>query len=344
VEFLDGPHEPVPLDGSPRNDAVDDAEAFDAYSRAVIGVVERVSPAVVHLTAFRAHPQKPSEAVPAGTGSGVIVTPDGFLLTNSHVVHGATRIEATLTDGRQLPAYLVGDDPDSDLAVLRLHASNLTHAAFADSARIRVGQLAIAIGNPFGFQCTVTAGVVSALGRSLRTATGRLIDDIVQTDAALNPGNSGGPLVDSRGAIIGINTAVIAVAQGICFAIASNSAQFVVAELMRHGRVRRSYIGVSGQTIELARRVARFHALAAETGVRVAAIEPDSPASRAGLAIGDVIVGFADAPVAGIDALHRGLTADRIGVALPLVVLRGREKRVLTVTPVPRPQSSESAR
>ena len=343
VEFTDGPHELIPFEDRPRG-ALHDAEALDAYSRAVIDVVERVSPAVVNLTAFRPHPQKPGDVVPAGSGSGVIVTPDGFLLTNSHVVHGASRIEAALTDGRQLPAYLVGDDPDSDLALLQLHASGLTHAPLADSARIRVGQLAIAIGNPFGFQCTVTAGVVSALGRSLRTATGRLIDDIVQTDAALNPGNSGGPLVDSRGAIIGINTAVIAVAQGICFAIASNSAQFVVTELMRHGRVRRSYIGVSGQTIELSRRVARYHALDTETGVRVAAIEPDSPAARAGLAVGDVIVGFANAPVAGIDALHRGLTAERIGVALPLLVLRGREKRDLTITPVARPALSESAR
>jgi S1-C subfamily serine protease len=333
-------------DDSPRNDppgdrAAPDEELLDAYSRAVIGAVERVAPAVVHLAATLPGPGRgtaDSDGLPLGAGSGVILTPDGFLLTNSHVVHGAAAVEATLTDGRTLPAYPVGDDPDTDLALLRLHAGNLGHAEFGDSSAIRAGQLAIAIGNPFGFQCTVTAGVISALGRSLRSRTGRLIDDIVQTDAALNPGNSGGPLVSAQGTIIGINTAIIRAAQGICFAIAGNTAKFVVAELIRHGQVRRSFIGVAGQTVALPRRVSRFHGLGADTGMRVAAIEPDSPGAAAGLRVGDIIVGFDGAPIPGIDALHRQLTAERIGAACTLTVLRLPEKLTLTVRPAARPQ------
>jgi S1-C subfamily serine protease len=326
----------------PANDG--DAGLLDAYSQAVVAAVERVGPAVVHLVASR-HGTNGGVGTeqPLGTGSGVIFTPDGFLLTNSHVVHGASSVTATLADGRTLPAYLVGDDPDTDLAVLRVHADGLAHAEFADSAAIRVGQLAIAIGNPFGFQATVTAGVVSALGRSLRGRTGRLIDDIVQTDAALNPGNSGGPLVDSRGRIIGINTAIIRMAQGLCFAIASNTARFVVTELIRHGRVRRSYIGVAGETVPLSRRIVRHHLLQAEAGVRVAGIEPGSPAAAAGLQVGDVIVAFDGEPVPGIDALHRRLTADRIGVATPVTVLRLREKLDLGLTPAARPSRGPAA-
>ncbi|MCC6946247.1 MAG: trypsin-like peptidase domain-containing protein [Bradyrhizobiaceae bacterium] len=318
----------------------DDGALLDAYSRAVAGAVDRVSPAVVHLQAKRRPQAGHGRAeLPAGAGSGVIFTPDGFVLTNSHVVHGAAALEATLMDGRTLPAYLVGDDPDTDLALLRLHADNLAHAELGDSAKIRVGQLVVAIGNPFGFQATVTAGVVSALGRSLRSRTGRLIDDIVQTDAALNPGNSGGPLVTANGEIVGINTAIIPMAQGICFAIASNTARFVVSELLRHGKVRRSYIGVAGQTVPLPRRIVRHHQLATESGAQVMTVEPDSPAARAGLVSGDIIVGLGGEPVTGVDALHRLMTADRIGTTLPLEVLRLTRKLSLSVVPAARPSA-----
>jgi S1-C subfamily serine protease len=315
-----------------------DGQPLDAYSRAVAGAVDVVAPAVVHLQAHHRDSADPDAAseMPVGSGSGVIFTPDGFILTNSHVVHGASAIAATLTDGRSFPAYLVGDDPDSDLAVLRLHAGNLAYAELGDSAAIRVGQLVIAIGNPFGFQCSVTAGVVSALGRSLRSGTGRLIDDIVQTDAALNPGNSGGPLVTTQGRIIGINTAIIRPAQGLCFAIASNTAKFVVAELLRHGKVRRSYIGVGAQTVALPRRVVRFHGLRAEAAARVMSIAPRSPAATAGLQIGDTIVAFDGLPITGIDALHRLMTADRAGRSVELSVLRLTQKLVVSITPAER--------
>ena len=327
------------FDQTARAEAPDDAALLDAYSRAVAGAVDRVSPAVVHLQARRraADGAPGAGELPAGAGSGVIFTPDGFVLTNSHVVHGASAIEATLTDGRTLPAYLVGDDPDTDLALLRLPADGLAHAELGDSAKIRAGQLVVAIGNPFGFQATVTAGVVSALGRSLRSRTGRLIDDIVQTDAALNPGNSGGPLVTANGEIVGINTAIIPFAQGICFAIASNTARFVVSELLRHGQVRRSYVGVAGQTIPLSRRVVRHHGLAVESGARVMSVEPESPAARAGLVSGDIVVGFDDEPVTGVDALHRLMTADKVGKTLPLEVLRLTRKLALSIVPAARP-------
>jgi S1-C subfamily serine protease len=319
-------------DGQPAG-SQPDADLLDAYSRAVTGAVARVSPAVVHLQTQRSADSERR----GGSGSGVIFTSDGLLITNSHVIHGAAAVAATLTDGRSLPAYIVGDDPDTDLAVLQLHADGLVHAPFGDSGAMRVGQLAIAIGNPLGFECTVTAGVVSALGRSLRSYAGRLIDDVVQTDAALNPGNSGGPLVTSKGEIVGINTAIIPMAQGLCFAIASNTARFVVGELLRHGRVRRSYIGLGGQTMALPRRVARFHGLAGESGVRVMAVEADSPAAKCGLREGDVIVAYDGAPTPGIDGLHRLLTAERIGAPALLTVLRGAEKREIAITPAARP-------
>ena len=318
-----------------------DGQLLDAYSQAVATAVDRVAPTVVHLQA-RQRGQVDAETaseVPLGSGSGVIFTPDGFVLTNSHVVHHATAIEATLTDGRTFPAYLVGDDPDSDLAVLRLHADNLIHAELGDSGAIRVGQLVIAIGNPFGFQCSVTAGVVSAMGRSLRSGTGRLIDDIVQTDAALNPGNSGGPLVTAQGRIIGINTAIIRPAQGLCFAIASNTAKFVVAALLRHGKVRRSYIGVGGQTVALPRRMVRFHGLRGEAGARVMQIAPGSPAAVAGLQVGDTIVALNGTAVTGVDALHRLLTADRAGTRTELTVLRLTQKLTLPIVPAERPDA-----
>jgi S1-C subfamily serine protease len=271
---------------------------------------------------------------PRGHGSGFLFTPDGLILTNSHVVHGASRIEVGLCDGRRVSADLVGDDPDTDLAVVRIPSPQLKPVRLGDSQRLRPGQLVIAIGNPYGFQTTVTAGVVSALGRSLRARSGRIMDNIVQTDAALNPGNSGGPLVSSRGEVVGVNTAAILPAQGICFAIPSNTAQLVASQLIRDGRIRRAYIGIGGQTAPVPRGLVRFHDLPAATGVLVLSVEPGGPAASAGLVDGDVIVSLAGEPVAGIDGLHRLLTEARIGVRAPLVVLRRVEKKELTITPI----------
>src|SRR5262249_27411521 len=269
-----------------------------------------------------------------GSGSGFVFTPDGFVLTNSHVVSGAKRITVTLLDGRKLPGHLVGDDPDTDLAVVRLHADDatpLTPVAFGDSSALRVGQ--VAVGNPFGFDCTVTAGVVSALGRSLRTQSGRLVDDVIQTDAALNPGNSGGPLLDARGRVIGVNTAMILPAQGICFAIAINTASFVVGKLIHEGRIRRSYLGVAGQNVPLHRRVVRFHDLPLESAVFVVSVEPGSPGAQAGVRDGDLIVGFDGKPIAGIDDLHRLLTEEQADKETALIVVRGSERVALPVKP-----------
>ncbi|MBI4402091.1 MAG: trypsin-like peptidase domain-containing protein [Nitrospirae bacterium] len=318
---------------------------LDAYSRAVTSTAEKVSPSVVkidvhhRLRSWRAtDPRSPGEA--QGSGSGFIFTPDGFILTNSHVVHQATRLETTLSDGRRFPAYLVGDDPDTDLAVMQIDAPNLAPVSLGDSQAVRVGQLVIAIGNPYGFQCTVTAGVVSALGRTLRSTSGRLIDSIIQTDAALNPGNSGGPLVTTRGEVIGVNTAVILPAQGICFAIGINTAKFVAGRLIKDGKIRRGYIGVSGQNVPIPRRSVRHHALPVESGILVASIEPHSPAQRAGLLEGDVIVGYADQPIGGIDDLHRLLADERVGVRAPLTVIRRAEKIVLEIVPEESPARS----
>jgi S1-C subfamily serine protease len=268
-----------------------------------------------------------------GSGSGFVFTPDGFLLTNSHVVHGASKIEVTLLDGRQGEAQLIGDDPETDLAVIRINAPNLIAVALGDSNKIRVGQLAVAIGNPYGFQYSVTSGVISALGRGLRSQTGRLIDNVIQTDAALNPGNSGGPLINSRGEVIGVNTAVILPAQGICFATAINTAKFVAAQLIKEGRVRRSYIGVAVQVVPLHRRLVRYHNLVVETGVLVVSTEAGGPASRAGVQDGDVIVAYDDRPIASIDDLHRLLTDQKVGVKSNLIVIRRNDKLTLSVTP-----------
>jgi S1-C subfamily serine protease len=309
----------------------DDRSLLDAYSRTVIEVADRVSPAVAHLEVHHA-----GRRGAAGTGSGFVFTPDGFALTNSHVVHGAQRIVVTLSSGQASEADLIGDDPDTDLAVIRITSATPDTVALGRSRGLRVGQLVVAVGNPFGFQSTVTTGVVSALGRSLRAASGRLIDDVIQTDAALNPGNSGGPLANSRGEVIGVNTAIIRGAQGICFATGIDTAKWVVGELLRHGKVQRGYLGVSGATTPLPRRVAHFHGLAEDSGVRVMSIDAGSPAADAGLEAGDVIIGFAGEAVAGIDDLHRLLSRERMGAPVPIVVLRRAQKRELAIVPKPR--------
>jgi S1-C subfamily serine protease len=316
--------------------AVTDSEALDAYSRAVIGAVEKVGPAVVHLevsgiAAPGRRGRAPAEAT--GTGSGFFFTPDGFLLTNSHVVHGAREVRAAFVDGGTFVAYPVGDDPSTDLAVLKVDRAAPAFAALGDSGRIRQGQLVVAIGNPLGFQATVTAGVVSALGRTMRSQSGRLIDGVIQTDAALNPGNSGGPLVNARAEVVGVNTAIIAGAQGICFAIPASTAEFVASRLIRDGRVRRSYIGVVGQTIALTRRHAqRFH-LAVQGGVLVTDVANDSPAARAGLRPRDIIIGIDAGVVGSVDDLQRLLTEDLIGRDTELSILRSGAQHTLRIKP-----------
>ena len=307
----------------------DDAALLDAYSRTVIDVVDSVSPAVVRLDV------KPSEqARQGGSGSGVIVSPDGLVLTNSHVVGGNSRLRVTTADGQSLTAVVVGDDPDTDLALLRVNESvTLPFAPLGDSRHLRRGQLVIAIGNPLGFESTVTAGVVSALGRSLRARTGRLIDDLIQTDAALNPGNSGGPLVSSRGEVVGINTAIIMGAQGICFAIAANTAKFVLGELVRHGRVRRAYIGISAAKTALPRRLRHEAGVVQESAVVVAGVEPASPAERAGLVAGDMLLSLDGQAVTGADDLIRILTGEKIGHKVEIELLRERKRQQVSLEP-----------
>src|SRR4051812_1241772 len=313
-----------------------DVTLLDAYSEAVVGVVDRVGPAVV-----RVEPQR--EGQPAGVGSGVVISPDGLVLTNSHVMQGGREARLTLSDARTVTARVLGDDPDTDLALLRATSDGLPYARLGDSKQLRRGQIAVAIGNPLGFESTVTAGVVSALGRSLRGSTGRLIDDVIQTDAALNPGNSGGPLVSSKGEVIGINTAVIAGAQGICFAVASNTADFVVSELIQHGQVRRAYIGVSAHTTPVPRRFALAAGINNSTGATVLTLEPGSPAARAGLELGDVVVALDGAPVKGVDDLIRLLTAERIGREVAVTVLRQGSLRSVRLTPERRPAAGQGA-
>ena len=321
--FLDGP------DGAAGFGAAGDGVLLDAYSGAVTAAVARATPAVAHLEVERG-------GRPAGSGSGFVVTSDGYLLTNSHVVHGGDLVRATFPDGATTRAYLVGDDPDTDLALLQVHNRPAGQIELAASDELQVGQIAIAVGNPLGFGSTVTAGVVSALGRTLRGRSGRLIDDVLQTDAALNPGNSGGPLLDSRGRAIGVNTATIMGAQGLCFAVASNTARFVMGEILRHGRVRRAFLGLAGQTVPLGLGLARRLERATLTAVRVTEVGGGGPAERAGLRAGDLLLAVDGVELAGIDALHRLLTADRIGRSLAVRLLRGREILTLPVLPAAR--------
>ncbi len=313
--------------------SADDGQLLDAYSQAVIRVVDDVGPAVVRVEV------RPDAAAKrrGGSGSGVVVSPDGLVLTNSHVVQGARAVRFAVSDGREVEATVLGDDPHTDLAVLRAnHDLTLAAARLGDSKLLHRGQLVVAIGNPLGFESTVTSGVISALGRSLRAATGRLIDDVIQTDAALNPGNSGGPLVSSRGEVIGINTAVIAGAQGICFAVSSNTASYVLTEILQHGRVRRASIGLGAQTMPLPRRLA--HALGIENRLAaiVTVLEPDGPAARAGLAKRDIIVALDGVPVTGVDDLIRLLGRERIGRETELSVVSGTRLKPVRVTPVER--------
>ena len=306
-----------------------DEELLDAYSHAVVSVVEKVGPAVASIRIKRTA-QSPRESG-EGAGSGVVIAPDGFVLTNNHVVEGAPQVEVSLTDGSVMPAQIVGTDPVTDLAVLRVGANGLPCAELGDSSALRVGQLAIAIGNPYGFSSTVSTGVISALGRSLRGQSGWLIENLIQTDVALNPGNSGGPLVDSRGRVIGINTAMIFMAQGLAFAIPVNTAKWVVSELFRHGSIHRAHLGIAGQIRPLNRRIQRYFELTTTTGIEIISVEENGPAFRAGLRVGDIIVKVNGESVANVDDIHRLLTRQPAGSQVHLTILRAGERRDLPV-------------
>ena len=310
---------------------ISDENIFDAYSLAVTKAVETVSPAVVNINIFTAGKDKQNQR--RGSGSGFIFTPDGFILTNSHVVNKAKQIEVVLSDGRKFNADLIGNDPDTDLAVIRIDSTGITPASLGDSSKIKIGQLVIAIGNPYGFQASVTAGVVSALGRSLRANTGRLIDNVIQTDAALNPGNSGGPLVNSKGEVIGVNTAAILPAQNICFATAINTAKFIAAKLIKDGKIKRSYIGIAGQDAPIHRRIVYHYSLPSDKSIMVISIEKNSPAEKALVQTGDKIISFNSTPVTGIDDLHKMLTETQVGVKTDIKVLRGTEILDLQIIP-----------
>jgi S1-C subfamily serine protease len=326
--FLSNGSEPVyrqPPDIPPEEEA-----ALDAYSRVVVRVAERLRPAVVNLTVGRGRRQ--------GNGSGILFTPDGLLLTNAHVMGASDRARIRLNDGRELAGRLIGCDPWTDLAVVRAENSGLPHAELGDSASLRVGQLVVAIGSPLGFESTVTAGVVSALGRTLRSITGHLVDNVIQTDAALNPGNSGGPLVDSRGGVIGINTAVIQPAQGICFAIPINMAKHILPQLLQHGRVIRGYLGVHARTVPLPAELRRRHELMQTAAVEVQSVEPDSPADQAGILEQDLLIALGDQPVQSVDDLHKLLTNLPVEVPAPIQLLRGDRRLERWVVPEEYPE------
>lgn len=321
---------PLSETAAPHDIPADDSRLLDAYSHAVMTVAEKAGPAVVRVEPVR-------KGKPAGVGSGVVISPDGLVLTNSHVVDGAHELRLIDTEGRMVEARPLGEDSDTDLALLRVtSARDLPAARLGDSKTLRRGQLVVAIGNPLGFESTVTAGVVSALGRTIRARTGRLIEDVIQTDAALNPGNSGGPLVSSRGEVIGINTAVIMGAQGICFAVASNTAQFVVSEIIRHGRVRRAFIGIGAQTVAVPRRHAREAGIASDFGAMIIASEPNGPASQAGLLTGDIVVRMDGVPVTGVDDLIRMLNGEKIDRVVAIDTLRRGKLKSFDVKPVER--------
>lgn len=325
------------LSQHPFRTSQNDGQILDAYSQTIISVAQKTSDAVVQIqvkkkpTPQKRRTRRPQN--PFGTGSGFIISSDGFIVTNSHVIKDAEKIQVNLQDGRQLSAQLIGDDPATDIAVLQINAENLSYVRFGDSDKLQVGQVAIAIGNPFGFQYTLTAGVVSALGRTLRTESQRLIDDVIQTDAALNPGNSGGPLMNSFGEVIGVNTAIIASGQGLCFAVASNLAEYIVGKLIMHGKVRRGVIGIAGQTVRFNPRVIKRFQLEVKSGVQVQQIEAKSSAYNSELRNGDIIIGLNDAKINSIDDLHKLLDEKSIGQAIQLEILRNGKREQIRVIP-----------
>jgi S1-C subfamily serine protease len=319
---------------SPNNEyPASDGNLLDAYSNTIVNVSEKVSEAVVQII-VHSHNQVGNNQPPVSTGSGFIISSDGYIVTNSHVINKGQNIKVTLQDGRSANAHLIGQDPATDMAVLKMDASNLSTTQFGNSDLLKVGQIAVAIGNPLGFQYTVTAGVVSALGRSIRTENGRLIDNVIQTDASLNPGNSGGPLVNSRGEVIGVNTAIIAQAQGLCFAVASNLASFIAGKLIMHGKVRRAFLGISGQTITLPERFVIHHQLEKPNGILIQSVEPNSPAGASPLQSGDILIALGENPLSGIDELHKLLDETYIGRKTSLSILRNGEKIIFPVTPL----------
>jgi len=321
---------PSPPESERRSPDAVESDAMDAYSRVIVTVAEMLGPAVVNLRSVSGESGRRSGG---GSGSGFLFTPDGFLITNHHVVRGSGRIRVRLNDGREVSGRVVGADPWTDVAVVQAEGSGLPHAALGESASLRVGQLVVAIGSPFGFDSTVTAGVISALGRTLRSITGHLVDNVIQTDAALNPGNSGGPLLDSRGRVIGINTAVIQSAQGICFAIPINMAKRIIPQLMQHGRVVRGYLGMHGRDVPLARHLVRSLSLKQETGVEVVGVDPAGPASQAGMVEGDLIVALGDEPVATIDDLQKRLSEVPVGIPTEIILLRDGRRLARFVVP-----------